>query len=77
MTVSVRFFASLGEELGIRDTQVDIDAGFRILEVWNQVTQNRQPPENLLCALNQAYADFSDAVSDGDEVAFFPPVNGG
>ena len=28
-------------------------------------------------AVNQEFASFDDPVSDGDEVAFFPPVTGG
>ncbi len=28
-------------------------------------------------AINQEFADFTAAISAGDEVAFFPPVTGG
>ncbi|MDJ0684375.1 MAG: molybdopterin converting factor subunit 1 [Alphaproteobacteria bacterium] len=28
-------------------------------------------------AINQEFASFDDPISDGDEVAFFPPVTGG
>jgi molybdopterin synthase sulfur carrier subunit len=31
----------------------------------------------VLCAVNQAVARPEQAVADGDEVAFFPPVTGG
>jgi molybdopterin converting factor subunit 1 len=31
----------------------------------------------IRCAVNQAFADRTAAVADGDEVAFFPPVTGG
>jgi molybdopterin converting factor small subunit len=30
-----------------------------------------------LAAVNMDYAELNDKVSDGDEVAFFPPVTGG
>jgi len=46
-------------------------------EVWNLATNHMQPPERLLVAENQEYANFSKQVCDGDEVAFFPPVTGG
>jgi molybdopterin converting factor small subunit len=34
-------------------------------------------PGNILMAVNQEYAEADQFVSDGDEVAFFPPVTGG
>lgn len=33
--------------------------------------------EKLLVAVNQEMCDWSTPVTDGDEVAFFPPVTGG
>lgn len=34
-------------------------------------------PGKLLAAVNQALVSFDHPLSDGDEVAFFPPVTGG
>ena len=31
----------------------------------------------LLCAVNQSFVPLSQPLTDGDEVAFFPPVTGG
>ena len=33
--------------------------------------------ETIKVAINQEFASFTAPVSDGDEVAFFPPVTGG
>jgi molybdopterin converting factor small subunit len=66
MINTARFFASLSEELGF----------MTIEDVWRDVA-DRPPPRNLLCAKNHEYADFNQHLDDGDEVAFFPPVNGG
>ncbi|MEG3768590.1 molybdopterin converting factor subunit 1 [Alteromonas sp. 14N.309.X.WAT.G.H12] len=33
--------------------------------------------DGVLCAVNQVLCDDSQPISDGDEVAFFPPVTGG
>jgi molybdopterin synthase sulfur carrier subunit len=32
---------------------------------------------SVRCAVNQEFASFSDPVSPGDEIGFFPPVTGG
>ena len=76
MTISVRFFASLSEQLGIKDTTVEADSIQNVSDVWIRVT-DQSPPDSLLCARNHAYVAFNDPVQDGDEIAFFPPVNGG
>ena len=77
MTITVRFFASLREQLGCAETNISAQTDLTVIEVWKLATENQPPPANLLSAVNQEYADFTHAVHDGDEVAFFPPVTGG
>ncbi len=76
MSITVKFFASLSEELGFNQKVVAHKVPFTIEDVWRDVV-NLPPPKNLLCAVNYEYADFKQRLKDGDEVAFFPPVNGG
>ena len=76
MSIHVRFFASLSEELGFSETQIEYYFRLTIGGIWSDVA-DRPAPENLMCALNQEYAQLKHEVKDGDEVAFFPPVNGG
>ncbi|MCK5002020.1 MAG: molybdopterin converting factor subunit 1 [Gammaproteobacteria bacterium] len=76
MNIQVKFFASLREKLGIESTSIDTRTGITIREIWDQVT-SEDYPVNTLCAINMDYAKPDDVVSDGDEVAFFPPVTGG
>jgi sulfur-carrier protein len=76
MTIEVRFFASLIEQLGTDAASLETPAD-TVAEVWRQATGRPTAPANTLCAINMEYAHFDDAVSDGDEVAFFPPVTGG
>lgn len=78
MAITVKFFASLREELGQAEAQLtDVAQGMTIAQVWEQSTNHHPLPENMLSAINQEYADLSRYVQDGDEIAFFPPVTGG
>ena len=78
MAITVKFFASLREELGQAETEItNAVQGMTVTQVWEQSTNSHPLPENLLSAINQEYADLSRYVQDGDEVAFFPPVTGG
>ena len=75
--VTVRFFASLREELGCPDASVEAEAGMRAIDVWRRVGAGRPLPADVLVAVNLTYVDREHPVGDGDEVAFFPPVTGG
>ncbi|MCK4703888.1 MAG: molybdopterin converting factor subunit 1 [Gammaproteobacteria bacterium] len=76
MTIQIKFFASLRETLGMDESQIEAREGITIRQIWDQVT-SQDYPVNTLCAINMDYAKPDDVVSDGDEVAFFPPVTGG
>ena len=59
----------------------DVPAGSTVEIVW-QALAGEFPAAapyraSLSAAVNAAYAKFSTPVSDGDEVAFLPPVSGG
>ena len=75
MSIQVKFFASLREQLNLAETEVS-DAT-SVAEVWQKATSGAALPERVLVAINLDYATLDSTVSDGDEVAFFPPVTGG
>lgn len=77
MTIQVRFFASLREQLGRAETSLQSTGPLRVGEVWSRATNDTLMPANILMALNMKYVDADAMVHDGDEVAFFPPVTGG
>ncbi len=79
MTVHVKYFASLRETIGRAGDTVSITGTTTVGEIWQRTTgrMEREHPRQVLVAVNQEYADFTHAVKDGDEVAFFPPVTGG
>lgn len=77
MSIQVKFFASLREQLGADSVEINASDASQVRDVWQAATQKADYPVNTLCAINMQYAKLDDAVSDGDEVAFFPPVTGG
>lgn len=76
MSISVRYFASIRERLNRSEQNLDAEGIVTAVDVWKQATGEQWPP-NTLVAINQEHAREDDLVSDGDEVAFFPPVTGG
>lgn len=76
MSIKVRYFASLREQMGREHDEVDCDGLGSVADVWDRVSTEALPA-NTLVAINQEYARPEAEVADGDEVAFFPPVTGG
>ncbi len=77
MAVTVRFFASLREQVGSGDLLLDVADTTTVVQVWHQAVGDKPLPANTLMAVNMEYAGEETPVHDGDEVAFFPPVTGG
>ncbi|VAW57184.1 Molybdopterin synthase sulfur carrier subunit [hydrothermal vent metagenome] len=75
MSISVKFFARLREQVG--QAELTLERATDVQSAWDQATQNMTMPDNTLCAINMEYVDKHSPVSTGDEVAFFPPVTGG
>jgi molybdopterin converting factor subunit 1 len=83
--LKVLFFARAKEELGCsgldvawRESIASLDALQAQLcrdggQRWEQVLAQ----SNMIRAVNQVVVSDNIALSDGDEVAFFPPVTGG
>jgi molybdopterin synthase sulfur carrier subunit len=83
MKVNVRYFASIRETLGPGES-LELAAGSTIGLLRDALIARGEPHSNALSrgralrsALNQTLCDESSALSDGAEVAFFPPVTGG
>lgn len=74
--ITVKYFASLKEQLGKTEDHFDAAALHTVKDVWRSAAGDK-PLRDVLCAVNQEYAPASSPVNDGDEVAFFPPVTGG
>jgi molybdopterin synthase sulfur carrier subunit len=77
LTITVKYFASLREQLGREQDQLDASRVSTVSDVWTIVSNGQSLPANILMAVNLEYVDAAHGVGDGDEVAFFPPVTGG
>jgi sulfur-carrier protein len=77
MSINVQFFASLREQVGHSQASLDYSQGLTVATVWQHTSSGIAMPDNTLCAINMEYVKPDATVSDGDEVAFFPPVTGG
>ena len=76
MNVNVRLFAALRERAGSAKLEVELADGATVGDVWPLLDLGHEPP-GMLYAVNRAYADRSEGLAEGDEVAVIPPVSGG
>ncbi len=77
MQIEVRFFAGLRERFGVAARQVSVVEGSTAQALWAQLTGEEELPSNLRVAVNFEYVEATQPLSEGDEVAYFPPVTGG
>lgn len=77
MAITVRYFASLRENLGRDQDTVEYEDGISVAGAWARANAGRPMPESMMIAVNMSYVKDDVPLSDGDEVAFFPAVTGG
>jgi molybdopterin converting factor subunit 1 len=79
--VTVKLFARLRDVAGAAELVRDVDAGATVRTLWRQLVT--EFPEiasyerSISTAVNADYSRMDHVLSDGDEVAFLPPVSGG
>jgi molybdopterin synthase catalytic subunit len=79
--VQVLFFGMLKDVLGRASDTLELAEGGRLADVFAHYAA-RQPrlhelAPSIVLARNHEFADRDTTLSDGDEVAFLPPVSGG
>ncbi len=77
MSIKVLYFASLREQFGCNEQQLDSAGIHTVADVWRLVSSGHTFKQSVLHSVNQQYAELEAPVKAGDEVAFFPPVTGG
>jgi|TARA_B110000971_G_scaffold55209_1_gene56136 molybdopterin synthase sulfur carrier subunit len=85
MKLDIHYFASIREQLGIEGQQVELsDNNNNVADLIVSLTQVDarfsamiEATPSILVAVNQTVVDRSYTLSNGDEIAFFPPMTGG
>jgi molybdopterin converting factor subunit 1 len=79
--VTVRLFARLRDLAGSGELVRDVEGPATVQSVWRGLVEEMpalgEYERTMSVAVNADYSRMSAAVSDGDEVAFLPPVSGG
>lgn len=76
---TVKWFAAYREATGLAEEQVQSDANSPA-ELFAQMTQQHldlAQYSRALVAINDQMSSWDDALKDGEQVLFFPPVAGG
>ena len=85
MKVNILYFAKLRESVGIEAETLEINENSKVSDLL-YFLQNREEKwseyfndkKNILrVAINQKIVGVDHFISDGDEIAIFPPVTGG
>jgi molybdopterin converting factor subunit 1 len=81
MRVTIRLFARLRDLAGSGELVRDVAGPATVQSVWKALVLEMPAlgayERAMSVAVNADYARMSAPVSDGDEVAFLPPVSGG
>jgi molybdopterin converting factor subunit 1 len=81
MRVTVRLFARLRDLAGSGELVRDVQGPATVQTIWRSLVAEfpalDEYERSLSVAVNTDYSKMTATVSEGDEVAFLPPVSGG
>lgn len=81
MKITAKFWSYFRDHTGCAETALELDNGTTLAEahaaVLNQFPKLDGSKNSTLKAVGLEYEDDDFVLSDGDEVSFFPPVQGG
>ena len=83
--LKIIYFASLKEKIGRAEEQIELPAEVNTLadlvahmgKLHGAAWTDAITGSPILTAVNHEMCERSQAIKDGDEIAFFPPVTGG
>lgn len=77
--VQVQYFAVLREKAGVPGESVETEAK-TFAELYEELRTRHNfplPPHLVRAAVDDAYVDMNDLITDSIEIVFIPPVAGG
>ena len=77
MSIKVKFFARIREDVGRAEDQLEFRPGLKVSDIWAWASGAAEMPASMLVAVNMEHVKGDPELREGDEVAFFPPVTGG
>jgi MoaE-MoaD fusion protein len=81
MTVKVLFFGMLKDIVGSSEVQLNVADGAQLQTIFDHYAARfprfHEMASSIVMARNHEFSEVSTCISDGDEVAFLPPVSGG
>jgi molybdopterin synthase catalytic subunit len=81
MRVRVLYFATLRDRAGVKEEAITIAAGSTVADLKRALGERHESLapalESSLVSINREFALPEESLSEGDEIAVFPPVSGG
>ena len=83
MKISVRYFASVREHIGLSQETIDTQSAdlaalrMEFISKGENYSNGLSAGKAIRMALNQQVCDYNTPLTENAEVAFFPPVTGG
>ena len=81
MKITVLFWSYFADLAGCKKTEIEIENGATLAKLHEAVCEQfpklLEAKNSTLKAVGLEYEDDEFILSDGDEVSFFPPVQGG
>ena len=81
----IKYFSWIKEHIGKSEEQIDLPSHItnvnQLINYLNEIDEKYniifEKKELIKIAVNKTYSSLDTNISDGDEIAFFPPVTGG
>ena len=86
MKVNILFFAGIREMFGVHEKYIETEESksspekllkFLIEKEQGAWVELLNSKDSIRVAINQEVSDWDAVLTDGDELAFFPPITGG
>lgn len=79
-TVKIRYFALLRELIGFSEENWPIESGMTASSLYEKIAMRYSLPLDIgdvRVAVNDEFTVMHHILTDGDQIAFIPPVSGG